>query len=217
MNLPVTGNRLLGNNRQPDGNFNVGVQLQLDVVLANNPQRAFRQTNFALLYFSTASRNNFCDIAYTDRTEQLAFFTSLGGDGEGSTFQSLGASLGSGQLISSSLFQFSATLFKRLYVYFRGRHSLAVRQQEITTVTGLNFYLVAQGAKVCYFLEQNNFHLVNLFVLYSAGPAGVVRPRISSQLSTKARTNNSIIRFRPNRPSTTYNAIGRCQPPCIRP
>src|SRR5690606_40834616 len=105
------------------------------------------QTNFALLDFSATGRNSFCDVTNTDRTEQLAFFTSLGADGEGRTFQSLGTGLGSGQLLSGSFFQLSATLFKRLYVCFRSRNGLAVRQQEITTETGLNLYLVTQGAK----------------------------------------------------------------------
>ena len=39
-------NGLLGNDRQLDRNFNVGVQLKLDLVLASHPDRAFRQTNF---------------------------------------------------------------------------------------------------------------------------------------------------------------------------
>src|SRR5690554_1063833 len=199
----LPGYRLLGNYRQLDSNFYVSVQLQFNVELADGPDRTFRQTNFALLNFSASSRNSFCNVTNADRTEQFAFITCLGGDSEGSTFQSLGTSLGSSQLLSSSFFQLSATLFERLYVCSRGRNSLAIRQQEITTVTGLNLYLVAQRAKVCYFLEQNNFHLVNLFVLYSAGPAGFIRPRISSQLSTKARTNISIIRLGPSSTSST--------------
>ena len=127
-------NGLLGNNRQLDAYFNVGVQLKLDLVLASHPDRAFRQTNFALLYFGTTGSDRVSDVAHTDRTEQLAFFTGLGADGESGTLEGLGASLGSRQLLSSCFLKLGTTLFERLQVCFSGRYSLAIRKQEITTV-----------------------------------------------------------------------------------
>ena len=94
-------NGLLGNDRQLDRNFNVGVQLKLDLVLASHPDRAFRQTNFALLDFGTTGSDRVSNVADTDRAEQLAFFTGLGADGESSTLEGLGAGLGSRQRLSS--------------------------------------------------------------------------------------------------------------------
>ncbi len=60
----------------------VRVQLKLDLVLANHTQRAFGQTNFTFLNVGTSGGNRICDVTHTDGAEQLAFFTSLGGNGD---------------------------------------------------------------------------------------------------------------------------------------
>src|SRR5580692_10738996 len=71
----------------------VGVQVQMDRVLAYGPQRTTRQTHFTSHQRVASSRRRFRDVRRADRPEQLAFAARLGGDRELEFLQPLGTLL----------------------------------------------------------------------------------------------------------------------------
>ena len=123
------------------------MDLNSNVVLAGVTQRARRQTNFALVHNNASSRSGFSDVAVADRTEQLAFVTSLGGDGQDQFSQCSCASFGSGQNGSFLTLELSTTNFEVGQVLDRSRQRLALRDQEVATVARLHVNLGAESAE----------------------------------------------------------------------
>lgn len=126
------------------GGFNVAVQVHGYVVFANLTDGAVRQTNFSLGHFNAGGGQGVSDVVGADRTEQLAFVASGGSDGHFQLGQLGSAAFSRSFLVSSCFFQLGATLFERSQVGGVGNGGLAEWQQEVTAVTSLNLYFVAQ-------------------------------------------------------------------------
>ena len=71
-----------GGHRHRQVDFDVGVQMQLDVVLADQPDRAAGQTHFAALDVDAGGGQRLGDVGGADRAEELAFAAGLGGERE---------------------------------------------------------------------------------------------------------------------------------------
>src|SRR5690606_14244744 len=81
------GWRLLAGDDDLDGGVDVGVQVQLDLVLADRTQRTRRQTHFLPLHRHTGLGHRFGDVGGADGPEQLALFAGLSGDGHLQTLE----------------------------------------------------------------------------------------------------------------------------------
>src|ERR1700712_2237935 len=78
----VPANGLGGYKHNANGGFNVAGQVHGYVVFANVTDGAVRQTNFSLGHFHARGGQRVSDVVGADRTEQLAFIASGGGDGD---------------------------------------------------------------------------------------------------------------------------------------
>ena len=130
----------------------------LHLVFTNLPESAFRQAYFVTLDTHAGRDNGFSNIAGSNRTEQFAFFTGLGGDRDGHVCQLVTTRFCRGQCIGSSLLQFGTTLLKGLDVFLGGWRRLATGDKEITSITRFDVYPVTQVAQVFNFFQQNDFH-----------------------------------------------------------
>ncbi|SPO68945.1 protein of unknown function [Pseudomonas sp. JV241A] len=147
-------------NNHANGGFNVAVQVHGNVVFADVTDGAVRQTNFSFGHFNAGGGQGVSDVVGADRTEQLAFVTGGGSDGHFQLGQLGSAGFSRSFFLCSQFFQLSTTLFERSQVGSGSSGGFAEWQQEVTTVTGLNIYLVAQVAQVGDFFQQDQFHLV---------------------------------------------------------
>jgi len=95
----------------------------------------------------------------TDGTEQFALIARGRGDGDFQLGQLSSTRFGGSLTVGSSFFQLGAALFERSDVGGGGSSGLALRQQVVATVTGLDVHLVAQVAQVGDFFQQDDFHL----------------------------------------------------------
>jgi len=145
---PASRLDLGGYHDQLDGSFYVGVQVHSHVELANLTDSAVRQTYFALGNRHAGSSQSVSDVVSTDRAEQFAFITSHSSDGHFQLSQLGSASFSRCFLLGSSLFQLGTTLFERSDVRSGRGSGLALRQQVVAAVAGLDVYLVAQVAQV---------------------------------------------------------------------
>src|SRR5471032_878613 len=141
------------------GGFNFGVQVHGYVEFAYVADGAVRQTNFALLHFNAGGGQCISDVVGADRTEQLAFVTGGGSDSHFQLSQLGSASFGRSFFVCSQFFQLSTTLFERSQVGSGRSGGFAEWQQVVTTVTGLNVYLIAQVAQVGDFFQKDQLHV----------------------------------------------------------
>lgn len=124
------------------------VNLEVNFVLTSGTQNAVRQTNFALSHFNACRSNCISDIAGTDGTEQFTFVASFGRDGNGAQcVDCFSASVSSRQNVSQFGFQFSTTCFEKLYVFLSSWNSFTLWNQEVTSVTRFNVYLITRAAR----------------------------------------------------------------------
>jgi len=133
-----------------NGHFyhHVGVQSNAYWVLANGLQRTGRHAHSSFFNSETSFGQGFSDVEVGDGAEQTAVNTSFLRNVHGHAVQFLALSLSSGQLFSSSFFQFSALDFE---FSNGGRGSAAghfLRNQEVTCVTVFNFNDFTQVAQV---------------------------------------------------------------------
>ncbi|CAM8221128.1 Uncharacterised protein [Enterobacter hormaechei] len=143
------------------------VNLEVNFVLTSGTQNAVRHTNFALSHFNACRSNCISDIASTDGTEQFTFVASFRRDSNGAQcVDCFSASVSSRQNVSQFGFQFSTTCFEKLYVFLSSWNSFTLWNQEVTSVTRFNVYLITQAAQVCYFIKQNNLHYLILLKSY---------------------------------------------------
>ena len=133
--------------------------MHINIKLAKVTDSAVRHTYFAFLYFNAGSGDGISNIMRTDRTEQLAFLTGYSRNGDLQFGQLGSASFGFSLLRGSCFFQLGTTQFKSSDVFRSSGGSLALRQQVVTTVTGLDIHFVAQVAQVGEFFQQNDFNL----------------------------------------------------------
>src|SRR5688572_4560946 len=75
----------------------VRVQVQVDLVLADDPQRAVVQTNLAALDLDAVLTHGFGDVERPNRTEELALGAGLHLDLEHEPLELLGSRLGRGE------------------------------------------------------------------------------------------------------------------------
>src|SRR5690606_39764686 len=87
-----------------------------------------------------------------------AFVTGLGGHGNGGVLQLLGAGLSSRQLGSRLSLQLGATGFHGSQVVLGGRQGFALRDQEVTAVTGTHVNDGTQVTQILDLLKQNDLH-----------------------------------------------------------
>src|SRR6516162_3093208 len=73
---------LFRDDRHLHRHVDVGVQVQIDSVLAHHAQRSVRHAHFAALDLEVGARQLLGDVAGTDRAEELPFGARLGVDGE---------------------------------------------------------------------------------------------------------------------------------------
>src|SRR5512137_2203594 len=71
------GGSVFGGDHDRQVDLDVGVQVQLHVVLADQADRAARQAHFSALDGDAALRQRFGDVGRADRAEQLAFRAGL--------------------------------------------------------------------------------------------------------------------------------------------
>src|SRR5579875_642332 len=147
-----------------DGCFHVGMQRDLDVIIAEIVDRAFRHDDFALFQREALRSERLGDIARTDRTEQLALGTGVGTDRGFGIFQLRAARLSIGKQFVGLGLVFGALLLEGIEVGLGGRHGLALRHQVVAAVARLHPDLVAEGAEVLHFLEKDDFHKTLRFV-----------------------------------------------------
>ena len=103
------------------------VQVQCNVVFADLTDSTVGQTNFGLGHFNAGGGQGVSDVVGTDRTEQLAFIASGGGDGDFQLSQLGSASFGGSLLLGSQFFQLGAAGFERSYVFSGSSGGLALR------------------------------------------------------------------------------------------
>src|SRR3990167_913073 len=152
--------QLGGYNNNLNGCFNVAVQVHGYVVFAELTNGAVRQTHFSFGHFNARGGQGFSDVVSTDGAEQFAFIARGSGDGDFQFSQLSSAGFSVSFLLGSQFFQLGATRFKRSNVCRSSGSGFALRQQEVTTVTGLNIHFIAQVAQVGDFFQQDQFHLV---------------------------------------------------------
>src|SRR5690606_168526 len=143
-----TGWRLLADDDDLDGGVDVGVQVQLDLVLADGTQRAGRHAHFLPLHRHAGLGHRLGDVGGADGAEQLALIAGLGGDGHLQALELRLAVLGSLQRLAGSLLELGPACFEFLDVLRRGRLGLAGRHQVVAAVAGADLDLVAQVAQV---------------------------------------------------------------------
>src|SRR5688572_33308135 len=134
------------------------MQMQLHRVLASLADRAVRQAHFGTLHRVTGFAQAFDDVAVADRAEQLAFATGLGRERELEAFELGRARLRAAQLVLRDLFELGATGFERGDVFRRRHRGLALGQQVIAAVAGLDLDAIADVAEVGNPLLENEFH-----------------------------------------------------------
>src|SRR6218665_2066889 len=134
------------------------MQLQVDVIVTGGADSTEGQAHFALVHSFTQLGDGFGDVAGTHGAEQLAFVAGLGSDDHSQCGSALTTGLSISQTSSGPGFQFSATGIKVSHVLFSCGNSLALRNQEITAITGLYIDLGTQSTEVLDLLKQNDFH-----------------------------------------------------------
>src|SRR5690606_17795500 len=142
-----------------DAGFDIGVQVQRDVVFAGLTDGAVGQAHFALGYRYAGRGQGGGDVGGADGTEQHAYIAGDGGDGDFQLVQLSGAGFGSCLLLGSSLLQLGARGFERSDVLGGCRGGLGLRQQVVAVVASPSLDLVAHGAVVGNFFQQDDFHL----------------------------------------------------------
>src|SRR5690554_6599561 len=145
------------------------MQVQVDVVFASLTNRTFRHTHFALGHVNARLYQRISQVARSDRTEQLAFITGLGDQRQFDLGQ-LGSTCFSNRLALGSLGLKLGTLcFEGFDIVFGCRYGQAVRHQIVAAVARLDGDLVTQTAQFANVVEQNDFHLVNLYSVATGG------------------------------------------------
>ena len=133
--------------------FNVAVQVHGYVVFANLTDSAVRQTNFSLATSTPeavrASAMSWVPIEPNSLPSSPAVAVMVT-----SSSASCSAAFSRSFLVSGCFFQLGTTLFERSQVGGVGNGGLAEWQQEVTAVTSLNFYFVAQVAQVSDFSSR---------------------------------------------------------------
>src|SRR5690554_704641 len=113
----AVASRLAGNHYHFDGSFNVGVQLHSHVKLTDIAQRAFWQAHFTFLQLNASGSHGISDVASTDGAKQLAFFTSVTGDGDAQFSQFGCTSFRIGRLLGSDPFQLGTAGFEGFDIF----------------------------------------------------------------------------------------------------
>ncbi len=160
--------RILGNDLERKFDRNLGVQLDLHLVLAEGLDR-LAKVDAALLDRDAGSRELVVEIIRGDRTEELAALARLDGDGDAGLLELLGQDLSAVEFFG---FAEGAGLLEGVDLLAvgdgqRNRHALG--QEEIAGVTGADFDLVAFGTKAVDRFEEENFvvsHVRTVLVVF---------------------------------------------------
>src|SRR5690606_27016835 len=98
------------------------------------------------------------DVGRADGAEELAFATCLGTDRQLEAFKLRGTRLRCLQLLLRKLLELSTASLELGDVLRSSQRRLALRQQIVTPVTGLDLDAIADIAEVGDLLQQNQFH-----------------------------------------------------------
>src|SRR5690554_3104981 len=137
--------------------------MQVNIVLASLTNRTFRHPYFALGDVDARLYQSVGQVTRTDRAEQLAFVSGLGHQRQFDLGQLCGTCFGNRLALGSLGFKLSTLRFKSLDVLLGRRYGQAIRHQVVATVAWLDGNLVAQTTQLANIVEQNDFHLVNLY------------------------------------------------------
>src|SRR5690606_35057675 len=141
-----------------DGGFDVGVQVDHDVVLAGAADGALTHDHFGLLDRVAGLGQRLGDVAGRDRTVELAFRGGIRTDRHRHVGELGLAGLG---VVVHGLglgFVLGAARLELGQVGLGRRRGLALRDQEVAAVTRLDVDLVAELAEVLHVLQEDQLH-----------------------------------------------------------
>src|SRR6185437_10486297 len=149
---------LLGDDSDRQLHVHVGVQMQVDRVLADRTQRAGRQPDLTAGDRVAGARTRLGDVARADRAEELPLRPRLGGDRQPEFLEVLGTTLAALELLVRDALELGAARLESGDVLCGRERRLALRQQVIASEARANFHAIADVAEVRDLLEQNDFH-----------------------------------------------------------
>src|SRR5579864_83945 len=143
----------------------IGMQVQVDGVLAQHAQRAVRQPHLAALDLEALARTGLGDIAGADRAEQLSLGAGLGVDGELEILHRHRTLFGGREVLARQALELCAARLEARDVLRSSERRLALRQQEVAPEARAHLHAIADVAEIGNLLQQNDFHRYEPLVL----------------------------------------------------
>src|ERR1700677_3481202 len=150
------GPLLFGDDGDREGHVDVGMQVQLHLVLAGGSDRTVRHANLAARHWVTRLDGGLVDVGGADRAEQLALGARFGLELELEVLELRGASLCGGELGVRLRLELGALRLELRDVGGGSHRCFAGRHEEVPGVARLDLDAIADLTEVRDLLQQHD-------------------------------------------------------------